>query len=288
MKNPSLNERILETHYTPQQAQKVLGMDRDTFNNYVRRGVLNRVTFVDTKGHGYFKKGEIDAMAEKIEGLLLAAESPNIYYRGLLRTPEGKIDKQQMLEDLTQENRLATAYFGEGYGQLPERMAARRRYLEVNPDTSYYLFNYVRMLASINIVPLTHDAVLEFQEGKRGWQFPDEKIKHFKPGEPLELIIIDTMVTPSASPEKRDRYASYLLHGLAKTMQEWGAKGIEIKSVDACGATDEGVHILQSAGFTFLGQKGRRKMYHLEIDESNLKLLRPYKIAFARWRSKQN
>jgi len=284
MGKANFNERVLETHYTPQQAQRVLGMDRDTFNNYVRRGVINRVTFIDSKAHGYFKKGEIDALAEKIEALLLAAEAPNIYYRGLVRTPEGKIDRQQMLEDLAQENRLATTYFGEGYGQLPERTAARRRYLEVNPDSTFYLFNYSRMIASINIVPLTHDAVLEFQEGKRGWQFSDDKIKLYEPGDPLELIIIDTMVTPSASPEKRNRYASYLLHGLAKTMQEWGEKGIEIKSVDACGASDEGEHILQSAGFTFLGLKGKRRMYHLEIEESNLKLLRPYKKAFANWK----
>ncbi len=287
-KSVDLTERILETHYTPQQAQKVLGMDRDTFNNYVRRGTIHRVTFVDPKGHGYFKKQEIDALAEKIEALLIAAENPDFTYRGVGRTPDGKFSKQQMLEDLAQENRLATVHFGERYGQSPERMAARRRYVEVNPDSTYYLFNYSKMIASINIVPLSHDALLEFQEGKRGWQFSDDKILQYEPGFPLELIIIDTMVTSSASPRQQDNYVSYLLRGLSKTMQEWGSKGIEIKSIDACGSTDKGEQILQNAGFTFLGEHNNRRMYYLEIEESNLKLLQPYKTAWAEWQQKQS
>ncbi len=277
-------ERILETHYTPQQAQKVLGMKRDIFNNYVRRNILHRVTFVDHKGHGYFKKQEIDALAEKIEALLIASENPDFTYRGVGRTPDGKFNKQQMLEDLAQENRLATVHFGERYGQSPERMAARRRYVEVNPDSTYYLFSYSKMIASINILPLTHDAILEFQAGKRGWQFSNDKILQYEPGFPLELIIIDAMVTSSASPRQQDYYVSYLLHGLSKTMQEWGSRGIEIKSIDACGSTDKGEKILQNAGFTLLGEYNNRRMYHIEIEESNLKLLQPYKTAFVAWK----
>jgi hypothetical protein len=282
-----LTERILETHYTPQQAQKVLGMDRDTFNNYVRRGTIHRVTFVDPKGHGYFKKQEIDALAEKIEALLIASENPDFTYRRVGRTPDGKFNKQQMLEDLAQENRLATVHFGERYGQSSERMAARRRYVEINPDSTYYLFNYSKMIASINIVPLAHDALLEFQRGKRGWQFSDDKILQYGSGFPLELIVIDAMVTSSASPRQQDYYVSYLLRGLSRTMQEWGSRGIEIKSIDACGSTGKGEQILQNAGFTFLGEQNNRRMYQLVVEDSNLKLLQPYKAAFAAWKEQK-
>ena len=140
-KKADLNERILQTHYTPLQAQRVLGMDRDSFNNLARRGAIHRVNFIDTKGHGYFRKVEIDALAAKIEGLLLTAESPDFIYRAIGITSDRKFSKQQMLDDLEQENRLATIYFGEKYGQLPERMAARRRYVELNEQSTYYLFN---------------------------------------------------------------------------------------------------------------------------------------------------
>src|SRR5579884_723803 len=150
--------QIAALYYTPQEAQHVLGMDRDTFNNHVRRGSIHRYTFVGS--HGYFRKTEIDALAEKIEALLLAAETSTLLFR------------RAELTDLDAINRLAYYHFGDG-ALTPERKAARQRFLEVNPDSTYALFDGTgeRLLASIDLVPLTHEAILEFREGKRGWQF---------------------------------------------------------------------------------------------------------------------
>lgn len=277
----NLNQQIMEGYYTAQEAQKRLGMTKDMFNHYVVQGTINRQTFVGK--HGYYKKTEIDALAEKIEALLLTAEIADLQYRPVGRL-DGQFNKQQMLDDLDQEGRLAIIHFGEKYGRMPERVAARRRYVEVNPDSTYYLFNYKTLVASINIVPLKHAAILEFVEGKRGWQFPDEMIEQYEPGHPLELIIIDCMVTTLASPAKREHYASTLLRHLAGTMGEWGKQGIEIRSIDACGGTELGKRILESAGFEDLGDKNGRVIYHLEVDDSDLKLLRPYKRALEIWK----
>ena len=73
------DKQIGELYYTPQEAQKLLGMNRDTFNNYVRRGSIKRYTFVGP--HGYFLKQEIDSLAERIEATLLAAETKHIVFR---------------------------------------------------------------------------------------------------------------------------------------------------------------------------------------------------------------
>lgn len=281
----NLNEQILEGYYTAQEAQKRLGMTKDMFNHHVVQGTIKRYTFVGK--HGYYRKVEIDALAEKIEALLLTSEIADLQYRPAGRLTNGQFSKQQMLEDLDQEGRLAIIHFGEKYGKMPERIAARRRYVEVNPYSTYYLFNHATLVASINIVPLKHAAILEFIEGKRGWQFPDEMIEQYEPGHPLELIIIDCMVTTLASPARREFYSSTLLRHLAITMAKWGSKGIEIKSIDACGGTELGKRILESAGFECLGDKNGRMIYHLEVDESDLKLLRAYKQALAEWKQQK-
>src|SRR5580765_6378672 len=143
----NLNEQILEGYYTAQEAQKRLGMTKDMFNHHVVQGTIKRYTFVGK--HGYYKKTEIDALAEKIEALLLASEVADLQYRAVGRLSNDQFSKQQMLADLDQEGRLAIIHFGEKYGRMPERIAARRRYVEVNPSSTYYLFNHTTLVASI-------------------------------------------------------------------------------------------------------------------------------------------
>jgi hypothetical protein len=268
------DKQVSELYYTPQEAQKILGMSRDTFNNYVRRGSIKRYTFVGP--HGFFLRSEIDGLAERIEAALLAAQIRNYSFR------------RAELGDLDLINYLAYTHFGEG-ALTPERKAARRRFLEANPDSTFCLFDSEQLLASIDIVPLTHDAILEFREGKRGWQFSNEQIEQYKPGYPLELIIIDMMVTLRATPQARENYAGSVLRGLSRQFKEWGSQDVEIKSIDASGGTELGKHILESAGFKYMGEKQpNRHIYHLDVDTTDLKLLKPYKAALTEWKHQHN
>ncbi len=166
----------------------------------------------------------------------------------------------------------------------PETRAARRRFMEVCPEMTHYLFSYQTLVASINLLPLKHSAILEFREGKRGWLFDEYMIEQFEPGHPLECIIIDMMTTTNVSPDKRERYASYLLRGLAGTLKEWGTRGVDIKSINACAGTESGKRILESAGFQFLGEHNGRLIYELEVSSSDLRLLVPYKLALSAWK----
>ncbi len=266
------DKQVAELYYTPQEAQKILGMSRDTFNNYVRRGAIKRHVLVGTQG--FFLKRDIDALAERIELALIAAQTENLIFR------------KAELSDLPAIDRLAYYHFGEG-ALTPERKAARHRFLEVNPYSTFCLFDDEKLLASIDIVPLRHNAILEFQEGKRGWQFPNEQIEQFAPGHPLELIIIDMMTVLDAPPRKREAYAGYVLRDISRQLTEWASQGVEVKSIDACGGTEIGRRILTSAGFKYTGEKQpRRHMYHLEVEQSDLKLLQSYKVAIAAWKAK--
>jgi hypothetical protein len=270
----NLYEQISRSYYTAQEAQQRLGMTKDKFNYHVKQGTIKKTVIIGS--HGYYKKAEIDALAEKIEFALLTADIPSLEYRAAT------------LGDLDALNRMAYLNFGE-LSRSPERIAARRRFLEANPNSTWVLYNYGALVASLDLVPLKHEAILEFREGRRGWLFPNEMIERFEPGHRLECIIIDMMTTTNAPPAKREYYAQVLLRRFGlQTLVEWGKQGIDIHTIDACGGFEQGKRILQSAGFISLGVKSSdREIYHLDLDQSELKPLKSYKEALAAWKAQQ-
>src|SRR5258708_12502174 len=98
---------------------------------------------------------------------------------------------------------------------LPEAQRARKRLVEANPESSWYLYDRELLGASINVVPVTPEGVERFKQGERGWLFVPDQVKQFDPGAPLDCIIIDYMTTPGVPPEKRRFSAAPLLPQLA-------------------------------------------------------------------------
>jgi hypothetical protein len=270
----NFSAQLAEKYYTAQEAQRALGMTRDMFNHYVKQGTIQKRNIIGVQG--YYLKTEIDAMRERVEYALLTVENSELVYR------------TANFDDLDAINRMAYLNFGE-LSRSPERIAARRRFLEVNPNSTFVLYNYHTLVASLDFVPLKHEAILEFREGKRGWTFPNEMIEQFEPGYRLECIIIDMMTTTNAYRAKRGYYASTLLrHFGTETLAEWGDKGVDIKSIDSCGGSELGKHILQSAGFTSLGYKTpTREMFHLDVDQYDRKTFQAYKDALEHRKNQQ-
>jgi hypothetical protein len=282
--NPTI-ERIKKTHYTAKEAYQYLGFSRDTFNNYVRHNPDEFGYTVFFGDRGYYRKDKINAMKERFEALIMVAETSRFEFRAA------------RMEDLEAEDHMAYLNFGSG-SKSPERNASRRRYLEVNPYTSFHLYNSDNLVALLNLVPLKHEAILEFRQGKRGWMFPNEMIEQYESGRELELIIIDLATLTNTTLANRKMYAGSLLHELAIQLAKWGSQGIDIKSIDACGGTPEGRRILEHAGFVHTGTYqipsldnpnvlSNRPMYRLDIDKSDLAMLHRYKQALADWKAKQ-
>lgn len=146
-----------------------------------------------------------------------------------------------------------------------------------------------RMVAAINFVPLTHEAILEFRKGKRGWLFDLNQIEQFEPGHRLECIIIDMMTTTRVTLDQRHRYAAELLYNFSHiTLVEWGKRGVDIATIDACAGTEDGERILKRAYFNYTDTYDEREMYHLDVDTSHLKILQPYKAALAHWQMQRH
>lgn len=264
-------ERLPDLYYTTEQARKKLGMTKDAFNHYVKTGVINKVKIIGK--HGHFMKRDIDMLAMSIEAAMIAAQSPHFEF------------KKATLELLDDEIKLAIQNYGERTIAFNEK---RRRFLQKNPDMSYYLYDGRFIVASINILPLAHEGILKFCQGERGWNL-EEYIESFSPGKPLEIIIIDMLTTTLVPPSKRSYYALHLLSQLGQLFEQWGHQGIEVHKIYGCGSTLDGIRNLESAGFTRLGEPlQRRVMYELDLAHSNLHLVQPYKNALTVYKKRNS
>src|SRR5947209_1516745 len=134
--------------------------------------------------------------------------------------------------EIDAETHLAHLIYGKRVLK-PEAQRLRRQLVEINPESTWYLYDRDMLAASINIVPVTHEAIEEFKQGVRGWLFVGSgQVKQFAPGEPLEVIVIDLMTTPTVPPEKRNFYAQAILRDLATTtLRQWGARGVHMASL---------------------------------------------------------
>ena len=255
-------KEIGEVYYEHKEAREKLGMTRDAFNHYVKTGVITPTRIIGS--HRYFAKKEIDMLAMSIEAAVLAGQSSHVEFR------------KATIETQKDEFKLATLNFGEGTARFHEQ---RIDLLKRCPDMSYYLYDGNSIVASINIVPIGHEGIIKFREGERGWLLGDY-VEQFTPGHPLECIIIDCMTTPLVPENRRKIYALRLLFGLGTVFIDWAHQGIEIERILANGGTVDGRRILETARFECLGdRKGGRRIYELEIANSDLGILNPYKEA---------
>ncbi len=287
----ALADRIKEQYFTAQEAYQYLGLTRDAFNNYVKRDPKAYGQERLLGKHGYYRREKIEEMKSRLE--LLFAPEPGDF---VFRTP--RMDKlKNMEQDMEQEDRMAYLNFGPG-SFTDERKAARRLYLKANPQSTFHLYKDDILVAFINLIPLSHDAILEFQKGIRGWTFPVNKIKQFRSGERLECIIIDMATATNVRPAYRYLYASQIMHHMSLQFAEWGRQGVDIRSIDACGGTEDGKKLLIRVGFSHTGTYHipaitkpevlvDRDVYHLDVDSSDRSLFRQYKREITNWKNLQ-
>ncbi len=260
----SLN-KISDAYYTAAQARKKLGLTEPAFQGWVRDQKVRKVILPGRK-QGVYTKTEIDLLTTSIDMAVLTAKRSDLEF------------KQATLESLENEFRLAELTFGEKTAQFHKY---RIDLLKRCPEMSHYLYDGQYLVASINLVPLAHEAIVRFKDGERGWLL-GEYVETYTPGRPLECIIIDMMTTPLVPVNRRREYAVRLLLEVTGMLAQWGQRGIEITSIHACGGTLDGRRILETAQFKYLGEpRLNRHIYELIIADSNLKALEPYKEALA-------
>jgi len=282
-------DRVKELYYTAKQAREVLGLNEHTFQSWVKSRKINR-TVLPGHGQGVYLKSEINSKAAQIQSALFFDEAQDLEYR------------QATISDMDAENYLSYLIFGKRV-VTPQAVELTRRLARISPESTYHLYDHhlrdypqhdhIELAASLNIVPLNHDAITEFIAGKRGWLFGEEAIEKFAPGKPLECIVIDFLSNPCVPPEQRKNYAKRLLMKFfCDTLRKWGENGVEIAKIYSNGGTPEGKRLLETAGGKVINVAThelhphiQRTIYEIDIASSTKSFLRPYKAALASWRT---
>ncbi len=267
-----LDKEISRRYYTASQARKVLGLDEQEFQYWVRKGRINKV-ILPGKAQGVYAKREVDGIASKIEAAIIADQPESLEFR------------KATIDDLEEEYELSYLIFGKG----SHSVAVRQTYLERNPDSIYHLYDDGRLAAFIDIVPYSREAIEQFMSGeKKGRELNPHDVEPFTPGKPQECIVMEMATTPTVPPTRRTLYGTQLLIGMSKVFEEWGERGIILTKLHATSSTPTGIHILNTAGFKVTRDLGNGRLaFELDVDESNAKILRRYKHALQEWKEAQ-
>lgn len=268
-------EHLSDWYYTAAEARAVLGLNENTFQTWVKTGKIKR-TRLPGRGQGLYLKREIDRKAQLIEAALFLDTTKELEYKTATRAD---VDAELHLSHLIYGKRRMT----------PEVQRAIKRLIEINPESCWHLYDRELLAASLTIAPFAHSAIEAFQQGKRGWFLTEEPpLQQFEPGSPRACVILEFMTTPTVPPEKRNFYGQALLREFATvSLKAWGARGVEISKVYACGSTGAGRNLLRgSRAFGELGEPvPGRVIFELDVQRSTLILLHPYKEALAVWKA---
>ncbi len=270
-----LDKEIAKYYYTAAQARKVLGLDEQALQYWVRKGRLHK-TILPGRSQGLYLKKEVDSMAEQIEAAIIAQNAEGLSFR------------RATLDDLEEEYRLARIIFGRR-ADTPEIQQGKRAFLEKNPGIDFHLYDEGNFVGCIHIVPLKHEAIVEFLEGNViAWLMDTENIEQFEPGKPIECLFLDALTHPGIEPIKRSAYAAYMIAKLARRLAEMGGCGVEITKVYGASRTPSGIRILKSGGFQVIKECDNGAiMFELDVMNSKEKILRGYQNAFQEWKSSQ-
>jgi len=133
-----LDKEIARYYYTAAQARKVLGLDEQALQYWVRKERLHK-TVLPGRSQGLYLRKEVDSIAEQIEATIIAQNAEGLDFRSAT------------VDDLEKEYRLARIIFGRR-ADTPEIQQGKRAFIEKNPDIDYHLYDEGNLVGCIHII----------------------------------------------------------------------------------------------------------------------------------------
>jgi hypothetical protein len=278
-------------YYTAKEAIEKLSISEGMLYTHVRTGTLKRHVPPGRK-QGFYLKKQVDALAEGLEDFFEKPVDGNddILDRG------GLVFSQATPEDMEGVYKVAVSLFGE-----TTSAEARKPLVARCPEGNYVVKTSREgketIVAFIHIQPLRHDRLMVFMDGKiRGKDITADDLDSFEPGRPIEVLIKSVGaydhigLTAEARRRNHDAFMRKLLRGTARELAKLGSKGVVISRVYATSETATGHDMAWRAGMQMFGKplRGGRFRYVLDVQESHLMMLEPYKQALSEYQAKYN
>lgn len=250
--------------------------------NHVRAGQLQRIVPPGRK-QGFYIKSEVDNLARSLYGFFEKPiedadkagsnmEQIDVYGKVLF--------SQATPDDMDGVYEIAKELFGH-----TTPAALRKPLIERCPEGNYVVKDNGVIVAFIHIQPLQHDRLMDFMSGKiRGWDLSPDDLEPFATGKTVECLIKSIGATKRNGRNAQLNYLRRLLRGTARELAKLGRKGIIITNFYATSETPTGIAMGFSANMSLFGNPiGKRLTFSLDVNNSNLPLLVPYKEALALW-----
>lgn len=252
----------MKNFYTASEAQKRLGMDKNSFYYLIRKGTIKGVT-PPGKKHSLYPKSEIDRFAASIKTLMEQYER------------ETSTFEKATSEDLQTEVDIDTSLYG-NKGTTP--LEARLARLQANPEGNYVLRNGEEIVGHVSFYPVEPTTLREATTGIRHG-IPIDKILPFEPGKPMDILIFIMSVKPGFPPDVTSHYGQRLIAGTVHVLRQLAEKGVEIENIYATSRTAAGIKLCRKLGMieeAIPNERGRYR-YSLHVPTSDSILIQEYK-----------
>ncbi len=268
-------------YLTSSQAAEILKCKVGMVYTYERSGRLKKEV-PNGRKQGFFKESEVRALAAGLaEFFEMSDQMPEM---GDL------IFAQATPDDAEGIYKVAASLFG---STTPAE--DRKPLIASCPAGNYIVKWKEKIVAYIHIQPLKHERIMAFMNGKiRGKDIKVDDLNCFAPGQPVECLIKSVGAVKDIGSDEDSRslnqlhFLFKLLRGTALEMAKLGSQGVNITKIYATSETVTGIEMAYNAHMEIFGKpfKGGRFRYVLDVQQSDMSLLRPYKRALMEWKQK--
>jgi len=151
-----------------------------------------------------------------------------------------------------------------------------------NPEMFYVLEDRDRIVGFVSLLPLHREKIERIlREEESPSSITPEDIQVFQSDTPLDLYVHVMGVRPEFDRTTKHAYGADILRGLLGVFQEFGQRGIVIRTLFARTRMSDGLRLIEHMGFTEMIPSlapGKRHFF-LEVDKSEDLLIREYKQA---------
>jgi hypothetical protein len=209
--------------------------------------------------------------------------------------PEGVITKDARFrravtdEDIKEILRINAALFGPSKRTQEELMAARRAWLNRNPEIYHVLEYKGKIVGFLSLLPLPLEIINRLVSGEIGVSDVSlEEILPCVPGETINIFIQTYAVDPvfQSEPLTHNKFGSWLAKGTLNMIFEWGKNGIEVGKAFARSDTEYGAYTSLGLGFEEVDapEGVHKRIFVLDMALSEQSALLGYREALEEYR----
>ncbi len=241
---------------------------------YVQQGKVERLV-PPGMGQGFYKREDVDNLVKVIDEFYTEPGEPG---------PRFMVATEQ---DIRETVNLLIGVFGGG-----DTVERRMEWIQRNPEVAFIERNKVggKIVGCVFAPPLTEEKIYQlFDDPTPSTRLVNgDDIQQYRPGQPACIFIMGMAVRSQTGFKIKRARGSTLIRGILRFLVNLGQRGIEIKLLAARSDTRDGINLLKRLGFTEIVSTTNERNFIIDVEQSGIPLIQPYKAALAKWKVYNN